>query len=211
METQTNMPMNFIQLINTLIQNKEPSAPLLEDIKEDPPVYDQKPDECGLTVINHIQNKSILNIDNNKINEISKHIESINVSTIGYYKDMLIKDGNIFLAETINITNIIEARNRRIFEIKYIKDNYSSMVPIFDSILLNSDNKVITDIEDYKNKLNKIDLQNLSIQYNGINLQRLYRSTIELQFKLLLSNNSTNNINSTLLKYINKIVMNIPK
>lgn len=191
----------------------EPSAPFLEDIKDDPPKYTQKPDESGNIIKNYINNKNTYNIilDNNRINSISDSISKIKTSTVQSYKNIFIQNGDLLAADNISIVNVIEARNTKLLEIQDIKDNNGNILPLLNNILLNDDNKIITDIEEYKDKLDKLDYQNISGLYKGLNIQKLYRSTIELQFKLLLSNNTNTNINSKLLKFINTIIKRIPK
>lgn len=212
----------FVAIDYEIGEPYEPSAPFLEDIKDDPPTYTQKPDETGNIIKpdetgniikNFINNKNTYNIilDNNIINSISDSISKINTSTIQYYKNMFIQDGDMLAADNINITNVIEARNTTLLEIKDIKDNYGNILPLFNNILLNYNNKVITDIEEYKDKLNNLDYQEITNHYKGLNIQKVYRSTIELQFKLLLSNGTNTNINSKLLKFINTIIKRIPK
>lgn len=185
-----------------------PSAPTYEEIKNKEsiilPDYDQKPDECGSSIKNIIKNKSIYNIDLNKdkINMISESINKIHVHTLRHYR-------NILMDNYVEINNVIQYRNKVLLKINDIKDNNGNILPIVNDLLLNSNDNIITTIDDYKNKLENINYDNY--KYKGINIQRLCKSTIELQFKLLLAKGSNTNINSKLAKYINNIIKRIPK
>lgn len=189
-----------------VINNKDmkPSCPTFDEIY--PP---EKPDECGNSIKNIIKNKGTynINLDENKIKSISESIEKIRVNSMTYYKNNI--EFSKEELEVFNINNVITSRNDKLLEIKDIKDSNGIILPIVNDLLLNSDNNIITNIEDYKNKLENINFD--IYDFKGINIQRLCRSTIELQFKLLLSKNSNTNINTKLLKFINKIVKRIPK
>jgi hypothetical protein len=195
----------------------EPSAPNYEEIDnkltgnilEDIPIYEQKPDEVGCVIKNNVNRKIFCEINNEKIINVSKAIEDIGVSTFKFYENKMIADGDFLLASNLKITNIIENRNEKLLEI--INKEDKNIFPIIEPLLLNNkeNEEIITNIEDYKLKLTSLDYNN--IVFKGINYQRLYRSTIELQFKLLLSKNNNININSKLMKFINNIVKRLPK
>lgn len=211
----------FIEKIDEKVEEMNtgdylPKEPVInnKDIKPSCPTFDEiyppkKPDECGNSIKNIIKNKGTynINLDENKIKSISESIEKIGVKSITYYKQNV--DFTKRELEVFSINNVITARNNKLLEIKDIKDNNGIILPIVNDLLLNSDNNIITNIEDYKNKLENIDYS--SYDYKGIHIRRLCRSTIELQFKLLLSKNSNTNIDGKLLKFINKIVKRIPK
>ncbi len=222
-----NKPLNISRSIN-IIQNdikyeiEEEIPPLIESqincketlIEPSCPSYDeiyppQKPNETGNIVKNILNNKGTYNIklDNDKIKSISESIEKIGVKSITYYKQNV--DFTKKELEVFSINNVITARNSKLLEIKDIKDNNGNILPIVNELLLNSDNNIITNIEDYKQKLENIDFD--IYEYKGTNIQRLCRSTIELQFKLLLSKNSNTNIPGKLSKFINNIIKRIPK
>ncbi len=190
-----------------------PKEPVInnKDIKPSCPTFDEiypprKPDETGNTIKNIIKNKGTynINLDNDKIKSISESIEKIGVHSIRYYEKEIPE-----MKYFGSILNVIKSRNDKLLEIKDIKDNEGNIIPIINELLLNSDNNVITTIKNYKQKLENINFD--IYEYKGTNIQRLCRSTIELQFKLLLSNKSNTNINNKLLKFINKIVKRIPK
>lgn len=194
------------ELISMEYNNQEivPSCPSYDEIY--PP---RKPDECGKSIKNIVKNKGTynINLDNDKIKSISESIEKIGVKSITYYKRN-VNFSNREL-EVFSINNVITSRNNKLLEIKNIKDNNGIILPVVNDLLLNSGINTITNIENYKQKLENINFD--IYEYKGINIQRLCKSTIELQFKLLLSNGTNTNINNKILKFINNIVKRIPK
>ncbi|GAA5817938.1 hypothetical protein MFLAVUS_011517, partial [Mucor flavus] len=178
-----------------------PSAPLLEDIKplisvikDDPPKYEQKPDECGLTIKNHIKNKDYhIELNQSIIDNMATEIENIKAHSLDHYKSIFINEGDILSADNIKPDNIIE----------------NKLLP-FDN-----NNKPITSVDEYRNKIDNIDFKFLNSQYKGLNLNKLYEYSkycrvhdpiMKEQKKL---NRIKMNIKRKSLKQENKILMNI--
>lgn len=190
-----------------------PSAPLLEDIKEDPPIYEQKPDECGTTIINMINNKPIYNMNLNQtiIDNMAMEIENIKAHSLDYYKSVFINEGDILAADNIKPDNIISSRNQNLLKINMIKDNNNIIFPVIDKLLpFDNNNKPITSVDEYKNKINNIDFKFLNSQYKGLDLNKLYGNTIKFEMRLLYLSNDKK-INSKIITYINKFIKSIPK
>jgi hypothetical protein len=206
-----NIRRREIKKMDKVEMSIEPSAPLLDDIKEDLPIYEQKPDESGLTIKNHIKNKDYhIKLNQSIIDNMAMEIENIKTHSLSFYKNIFINEGDIKSSNEIRPINIIESRNQVLLGINNVMDSRNNILPIVEKLLPINNGKHIISIEEYKNKLSTIDFNSINEQYKGLNLHKLYTNTIKLEMRLLYCCNNRP-FNSKIITYINKFIKSIPK
>lgn len=206
--------------INYEIDNEyKPSAPLYEEIVEqtiDPPVYEQKPDECGTTIKNFINNNNINPIfkDSEIVNKITKAINNMEINNINKFKLFSSKAAlNLNFEDQICTEGIVHTNNVRLLAIDHFRDSQGNIDKLLQPLIpvkidsISNTEEILSNVEDYKKQLLNIDYS-IYQPYPGVQLRRLCTSLIEFQFKLY---NSNNNINSKTIKFINNIIKHIPK
>jgi hypothetical protein len=201
-------------------ESYEPSAPIYEEIDNQsisPPVYEQKPDECGTTIKNFINNTDYINpiFKESTISNITKSINNIKINNINSFKsksfDKLVL--NTYLKDELCTEGILHVNNIKLLGIEHIRntqgninDLFKPFIPITINSVTNTE-EIIPNVEDYKKQLLNIDYS-IYQPYQGVQLRKLFATIIEFQFKLYSSNN---NINSKTIKFINNIIKHIPK
>lgn len=202
----------------------EPSAPSYDDIHVNGiinesinnilPEYEQKPDEVGKVIKNHINinkinplfNKNVINSINNNINNID--LKCIHNVTDPFYSKVL--------ENQMDTESILGVYNLRLLKLKHMRDDKENIQDIFKQIIpvrINKDTneeEIIPSLYDYTKKLENIDY-NIYEPYKGLQMRRLCYTIIEFQFKLYKFNKPSFGINSKTIKFINNIVKYIPK
>lgn len=195
----------FVCFDNDEIMPSVPEYSEIICIDNNPPSYEQKPDECNLMIKNVINNKQLYDIKLTQeiIDNIAESIDKIEIYKLSYYQQVL----NYI---NIDASNIVRNRNEELLKISNIKDDNNNVLPIIKELLPFDDNKIITNIDEYKDKLNKIDFNYISNKYKGIKLYRLYESTIKLEMNILYRSNNKP-INSKYFAFIKGFMRRIHK
>lgn len=204
----------------------EPSAPSYNEINNKgiisesidnitlPPKYEQKPDEVGKIIKNHINiNKNNPLFNKNVINSINNNINNIDLKCIHNVTDPFYSK---VLENQMDTESILGVYNLRLLKLKHMRDDKENIQDIFKQIIpvrINKDTneeEIIPSLYDYTKKLENIDY-NIYEPYKGLQMRRLCYTIIEFQFKLYKFNKPSFGINSKTIKFINNIVKYIPK
>lgn len=164
----------------------------------------------------YIKNNKEHKLTQENINEILDYVNSIHIEKpqdfknkifIKYSKDELSKESYLSIYNTNLLNNL--------FTIDGFLDNSNNINILFKNLFAVKINKEIQkvepiyDIKDYKNQLLNIN-KSIYEPYQGLELRKLCKSIIELQFKLYNIQKGNTNINSKSIKFIHNIVKHIP-
>lgn len=201
----------------------EPSAPSYDEIHSKEiinesinnilPEYEQKPDEVGNVIKNHIKINNINPLFNKKVIEsINNNINKIDLKVIRNADPIYTK----ILDKHIDNESVIGVYNSRLLKLEHLRDANEDIPDVFKQIIpviINKDTneeEIIPSLYDYTKKLENIDY-NIYKPYKGLQMRRLCYTIIEFQFKLYKFNKPSFGINSKTIKFINNIVKHIPK
>lgn len=214
----------------------KPSAPKLDEIIEivnSPPVYEQKPDETGKSIINEINNsidiqKSLFNNEIIKISGMRKSKKKKN-------KNKNKQVNNINTNEIINIKNYFNKldRNLKTYENKNIykdMDEFDAIIEFNKDLIQNKEisefiNKyqflspivnnglhiLISNLSSYEDNLNKTDLSQYP-DFKGFKVYNLSKNIIDYQLKIYYLHKFNNtNLSNKFINLINNFISRIPK
>lgn len=170
-----------------------PSAPLLEDIIENPPQYIQKPDECGKNIINYINNNNT-NIELQPTETNKTNYKSIN--------------------KTNNIKQLYKPSNKDEinYRFNYFRDNLLVNNNIVDYIQDYQFTDINGPMDNYLNNLNNTNIKEL--QLKGVRSHKIINELIAINISSYYK--AYNRIPSTNFFYkyantISNIISKIPK
>lgn len=190
----------------------KPSAPKIDEIIElnnSPPVYEQKPDESGKSIINEINNSSSIDIQNPLLN--NKNNKSIKINYNKIFNEVKLYNKNESLNLNDNKYKLILC-NKELEEQYYEISKFMTKYDFLSPLILDGNNPIDTmDKKSYTNKLLNLRLTDYP-NFRGKQIQELARTIVTFQFnaytyslfgKPVLTNN--------VIKVINQFIQRIPK